>query len=401
MRQIVLGAMVLLIGVAVAQSRADAIPEDQAADSANQFAADLYGQLSSASASGNLFCSPLSVYGALMMTRAGARGATATEMDAALHSPPGDAPAIAGEMLRKSTSPAGGDFVCHIASALWAQKGFKCLPAFHDVLASDFKSEFYSADFSDPPQASHDINAWVSNQTNGKIAELFSPGALPADTKLVLANAIYFYAEWEVPFSPGETAEREYHIPGQAGAQQRMAMRRRGSAEFMQGDGFSALELPYKDRETSMVILLPDAVDGLPKLEAKFSGNMLGDVISHLQNSYVEMTIPKFKFVQEFSLPKTLEQMGIRRAFNSREADFSGIDGKADLFIGDVVHKAYVAVDEKGTEAAAATGIVMMPTAIARMPVQFTADHPFMFLIRSRVTGAILFMGRVWDPVES
>ena len=396
MRFIALVAMTLMAIAPAGPSRADAT--NIAADAANQFAVNLYGKLAGTSPTGNLFCSPLSIYGALMMTRAGAAGATAAEMDAALNSPPGDTQAIVGKLLADSAAPPGGDFTCHIAGALWAQNGFDCLPSFRATLADDYHSEFFTVDFNNPAAASQQINSWVSTQTAGKIPGLFSPGSLPAQAKLVLANAIYFYADWESPFPPEGTAEREFQIPGQSTPQQRMSMHKIGAAQFMQGDGFKAMQLNYKDGQTSMLILLPDAVDGLPKLEAKFSPQMLGDVLAKLEQSAAGITIPKFEFSQQLSLPQTLKSMGIQKAFTPGEADFSRMDGKTDLFLSDVVHKAYVAVNEKGTEAAAATGAVMMPTAIPMVRMEFVADHPFMFLIRNQRTGAILFIGRVWDP---
>ena len=176
-------------------------------------------------------------------------------------------------------------------------------------------------------------------------------------------------------------------------------MRRHAVFPFMHGDQFDAVELPYKGNDVGMLILLPNSVDGLKALEARFSDKLLNDVTAGLGPQFAQVTIPKFTFAQQASLPTVLEAMGMRQAFSSGEADFSGIDGKADLFLSDVRHKAYVAVDEKGTEAAAATGAVMMPTAMPPMPsVTFTADHPFLFLIRDHRSGTVLFIGRVWEP---
>jgi serpin B len=394
MRHIALLAMALMAGAAGGISRAD----EPASARANQFAAELYGQASSENPTGNLFCSPMSVYGALMMTRAGAAGTTAAEMDSALHAPGGDAQAAVGKLLDDSASPSGGNFVCRIASALWAQNGMQCLPAFRDVLSRDYHSDFFSVDFNNPTDASRVINEWVSGRTEGKIPQLFSPGALPRGAKMVLGNAIYFYADWDQPFRVEASALRDFHVPGQTDPVQRMMMHKRAGAGLMKGDGFTALELLYKGKDTSMLILLPDKVDGIKDLESKFSDRMLSDVASHLQVQPTAITIPKFKYSQELSLTETLKRMGIRQAFEAEGADFSGIDGKRDLFLSNVVHKAYVSVDEKGTEAAAATGAVMMPTAMPVLGTEFVADHPFMFLIRSRVTGAVLFVGRVWDP---
>jgi serpin B len=395
MWHIALLAMALLTGMA-GMSRAQE-PVDAGA---NQFGADLYGQMSSAAPTGNLFFSPLSIYEALMMTRAGAARATAEEMDAVLHTPGGDTQAPGEKLMDSSAAPDGGGFVLHIASGIWTQNGMQCLPSFRDALTRDYHSEFFNVDFNDPSGASRAINEWVSGKTEGKIPELFSPGALSRGAKMVLGNAIYFYADWDQPFAAEGTALRDFHVPGQTNPVQRMMMHKRGGAALMRGDGFRALEMSYKGKDTSMLILLPDQVDGLKELESKFSAKLLDDVVSHLQAQPAVITIPKFKFSRAMSLPETLKRMGMRQAFEPPEADFSGIDGKRDLFLSDVVHKAYVAVDEKGTEAAAATGAVMMPTAIPVLGKEFVADHPFLFVIRSRATGEVLFMGRIWDPGE-
>jgi len=398
MRYIVLLGMALLACLPVGEARADqpgASEQSMAADAANRFATDLYAGLSSAQ--GNLFCSPLSVYGALMMTSAGARGGTAAEMSAVLHTSPGDAHAAVGRLLGQLQST-DADFQLHIASALWAQIGFKSLPAFQNLLSSDYRCDYFNVDFANPIAASRTINDWVARQTSGKIAELFSPGTLPAGAKLVLTNAIYFHADWQSPFSPDMTAAREFHVPNQAAGQQRPSMRQQGVFPFMHGDQFDALELPYKGGDVGMVILLPNSVDGLKALEPVFSEKLLNDVTAGLQPQFVQVTIPKFTFTEQASLPPVLEAMGMRKAFSAGEADFSGIDGRADLVLADVRHKACVSVHEKGTEAAAATGGVMMPTAMPAARVTFTADHPFLFVIRDHHSGAVLFVGRVWDP---
>jgi serpin B len=399
MRHIVWLGMALLAFLPAGTARAEqAATTEQSvtADAANQFATDLYAGLSSAQ--GNLFCSPLSVYGALMMASAGARGDTAAQMSAVLHMPPGNPNAAVGQLLTQLQST-NADFQLHIANALWAQIGFKSLPAFQNLLSSDYRCDYFNVDFSNPIVASRSINDWVARQTSGKIPELFSPGTLPADAKLVLTNAIYFQADWQSPFSAHLTAPRDFHVPNQPQPQQRPSMRRHGVFPFMHGDQFDALELPYKGEGVGMLILLPNSVDGLKALESRFSDKLLNDVTAGLQPQLAQVTIPKFTFTQQASLPTVLEAMGMRRAFSAGEADFSGIDGKADLFLADVRHKAYVSVDEKGTEAAAATGGVVIATAMPPMPsVTFTADHPFLFVIRDYRSGAVLFIGRVWDP---
>lgn len=380
---------------------ADQLPATQpteAAEQVNRFAADLYGRL--APGQGNLFCSPLSIYTALMMTAAGARGDTAREMSAVLHVPDASSPEVhaAAESLLEQLQNSQQDFQLHIASALWAQQGFNCLPAFQNLMSSDYHTDLLRVDFRDQQSACGTINDWVFRQTEGKISQLFLPGNLPADTRMVLANAIYFKADWRSPFSLGRTRQSDFHVDGRAVAQPTTMMHTTGVFALVQNDQFQALRLPYKGDKIAMLILLPQSTDGLRKLESNFSAKMLDDVIDGLAPAQVEVAIPKFKFSAQISLAPKLREMGMGTAFTPGRADFSGIDGRGDLFISAVLHKAYISLDEQGTEAAAATGIVMMPTAAFMPRNSFTADHPFLFIIRDQVTGAMLFMGRVDDP---
>jgi serpin B len=358
---------------------------DELSSNSNKFATDLYRNLS---ADGNLICSPLSAFGAMAMTSEGARGKTAEEMSM-----------FGGgswRLIAGLESPSA-DFQLHIANAIWAQTGFDIRPQFEELLSKEYGSACFNLDFSDSSAASGRINAWVSEQTSGKIQDLFSPGSLPQSTVLVLTNAIYFKADWESPFSENGSALGDFHVPNQTDPAQRMMMHEHGSFPIMHGDEFDALELPYKGGKMGMLIVLPKSNDGLKALETKLSGDFLNRVVAGLEPRFVQVSIPKFTMSWRNSLKGALESMGIRRAF-SAEADFSGIGGNGRLFISDVVQKAYISVDEKGTEAAAATGVIMRPTAIPMPQGVFIADHPFLFLIRDRESGAILFAGRVVDP---
>jgi serpin B len=342
---------------------------------------------------GNLICSPLSIYSAMSMTSAGARGKTAQEMSMFAGSNP-DVGRLIAEL--EASRP---DFQLHIASALWAKSGFKILPEYQNLLSMDYGCACFSLDFSDTAAASRRINDWVAQQTSGKIPAIFSPGSLPASAMLVLTNAVYFHADWELPFLPQRSAPGDFHVPNQADPVQRMMMHEHGSFSIMHDDQFDALELPYQGNTMGMLIVLPTSSDGLKALESKLSADFLDHVVAGLQPRFVEVSIPKFSFAWQTDLRAALMSMGIRRAFDAGEADFSGIDGSGRMFLSDVVHKAYVSVDEKGTEAAAATGAVMMPTAIRRPQDVFIANHPFLFIIRDRSHGTVLFAGRVSDPV--
>jgi serpin B len=356
----------------------------------NQFGADLYRQI--AAQSGNLLCSPASVYSALAMIAEGARGDTAAEMRKVLGAYDKNGAGIMAALERPV-----GDFELHVANAIWAQNGFACLPEYQAKLVRDYKCGYFNVDFMYPAVAGRSINDWVSKETSGKIGELFPPGSLQRSAKLVLTNAIYFHADWRTQFSPGRTGPGDFHVEGSADVQQRPMMREHEEFPFMHGDRFDALELPYKGGQIGMFILLPHAVDGVNDLETKFSRKVLQDVVDGVKPEFAEVTIPKFTFDSGVDLPTALKAIGIQRAFET-SADFSGIDGRADLYLSDVKHKAFVAVDEQGTTAAAATGGVMMPTAIAVPKVVFTADHPFLFLIVDHRSGAALFVGRVEDP---
>jgi serpin B len=369
----------------------------------NRFTFDLYAQV--ASDPGNIFCSPLSVHAALMMSSAGARGATASEMSEALRVPPSlsaEASQRADALLLDALqSPDERDFQLHIASGLWGQKDFTWLPAFRDVLASDYHSDIYTVDFADAESASRQINDWVSQHTSGRITQLFAPGAIPQNAKLVLGNAVYFKGDWESPFEHESTRDGPFHLSAQADPVTTPMMRQHGMFPAMENDQFQAVQLPYRGDRVSMLILLPKTVDGLAALESGLSEKMLSDVLSKLELKQAELSIPKFKTTARLSLQTALEAMGIHRAFAPLKADFSGMDGRTDLFIGAVQHQGWVSVDEKGTEAAAATGVIMRPTAVFMPQFRFEADHPFFFLIRDNQTGVVLFAGRLCDPRQT
>ena len=390
MRRIILLGMALILCGAAGSALADNAEHATAGSSVNDFGAALYGRL--AKGDGNLFCSPLSVYTVLSMVAEGARGETAAEMRAVLGNYKESMPAILSRLQKPDQ-----DFELHAANALWAQNGFSCLPSYTQVLTNDYKSDFYNVDFRDPGSASQKINDWVSQQTSGEITDLFPPGTLPQGAKLVLTNAIYFHADWQSQFLPDLSSHGEFHLAGKPSKDCTFMHQRRTYAYFA-GDQFHALELPYKGEQVGMIILLPKKVDGLAGLEENFSAKMLEDVTAGLKPEFVSASIPKFKFAAEASLPKVLQAMGIHRAFEAGSADFSGIDGKPDLFLSDVRHKAFVAVDEEGTTAAAATGGVMMPTAVPAPGIVFNADHPFIFMIVDHRNGAVLFVGRLCDP---
>jgi len=367
------------------------------------FAFELYQALKGEE--GNLFYSPYSISLALAMTYTGARGETAEQMAATLkfmleqerlH------PAfnwLDAELAKRGEGAEGKDgegFRLNIVNAIWGQKDYEFLPDFLDVLAENYGAGLRILDFIMETEKSRlAINDWVSDQTEGRIEDLIPPGAIGALTRLVLTNAIYFNAAWEYPFDEKMTADGRFYLLD-GGQVTVPMMKQTESFGYTEGQGYQAVELLYDGGELSMVILLPE--DG--KFEAFEDGlqaEQVEDIISGLQLTEVTLTMPRFEFDSEFSLKDTLPEMGMPIAFSS-SADFSGMNGNRELSISDVLHKAFVAVDEAGTEAAAATAVIMELTAAPEPPVEVTIDRPFIFLIRDIETGAILFVGRVMNP---
>ena len=369
----------------------------------NAFAFDLYQQLSGKQ--GNLFYSPYSISTALAMTYAGARGETAQQMAAALHYDLSqeDLHAAFNVLDQLLQSPDGSEsaFRLNIANALWGQNDFEFLDAFLDVLAQNYGAGMRLVDFAQSEAARQAINQWVSDATQGKIDDLIPPGVLSADTRLVLTNAIYFYGKWALPFDPNSTHDAPFALPDGSTVSVPL-MTQQSFFDYMQGDGYQAIMLPYQDSEMSMVLLLPEA-DRFDEIEAAFTPEMIAEIVSGFNTQEVSLYAPKFTFEStldgEFGLANLLKTLGMLNAFDPNQADFSGIAGGRDLFISDILHKAFVAVDEEGTEAAAATGVVVGVTSAPVEPlVTMRLDHPFLFLIRDNDTGSILFMGRVMNP---
>jgi serpin B len=355
---------------------------------------------------GNLFYSPYSISLALAMTYAGARNETAEQMADILHfilEQDRLHPAfnwLDAELARRDESVEGKDgegFRLNIVNAIWGQKDYEFLPDFLDVLADNYGAGLRILDFINETEKSRlIINDWVSNQTEGRIEDLIPPGEIDVLTRLVLTNAIYFNAAWEYPFDGNITAGGPFYLldGGQVSVPM---MKQTESFGYTKGKGYQAVELLYDGGELSMVILLPEA-GNFEAFEEGLHAQQVDAIINDLQDTRVTLTMPKFEFDSEFRLNDTLAEMGMPIAFSPGDADFSGMTGNRELFISDVIHKAFVSVDEAGTEAAAATAVIMMRAAVSKPPVEVTIDRPFIFLIRDIETGAILFVGRVLNP---
>ncbi len=362
------------------------------------FAMDLYHKLDTGAA--NLFFSPYSLSTALAMTWGGARGQTEQDMAAVLHFPAPQATLHAEcdalDLALTAHAEACG-FELHIVNQLWGEKTWTFLPDYLKLLSVNYGAGMLLLDFLHSPGPSAQvINSWVATQTQQRIQNLIPPGAISDLTKLVLTNAIYFKAQWADTFEHQESGDRIFYR-GAADSISTTFMHRNGSYGYCSGSEFSAVKLPYKGNETSMLIILP-AQGMMAQTAATLSTDCLDSVRSSLQSTYLALYLPKFSFTTgPIGMSAPLMSLGMASAFDD-SADFSGIDGMRDLRITEVYHKAFVAVDEEGTEAAAATAVIMGNMASAPPQTTFSADRPFIFLICDDPTGAVLFMGELADP---
>ena len=381
------------------------VPTSDQADLAagnTAFAFDLYHALGMEGE--NLFYSPYSISVALAMTYAGARGETERQMAEALDFRlPQDRlhPALNGLDLELASRGKDGEGVTlNIANAIWGQAGYEFLPDFLDVLALSYGAGMRQVNFTEAPDESRQtINNWVAERTEDRIKDLIPPSGITDLTRLVLTNAIYFKGAWDSPFLEDATRPGDFHLLDDTTVQTPM-MTQTSYFGYARGDGYEAIDLPYKGGGMSMTILAPDR-GKFDDFEAALDADAVGGILSSLEEERLNLVMPLFKFESKVSLNDALMAMGMPDAFSRAAADFSGMNGlkcgqdPGCLRITDVFHKAFVSVDEEGTEAAAATGVVV---GIESMPPQVVIDRPFIFLIRDIETGAVLFVGRVVDP---
>ncbi len=374
-------------------------PQD-AATGVNRFAIALHRRLARQS-DGNLFFSPYSLVSALAMTALGARGATLAEMNAALQFPTGLPHAAFAAQDRLLNAPQA-PYQLAVANALWGQRGLGFEAEFLASAKASYGAGLEEVDFRGNPEGARgQINNWVSEKTNRRIPDLLPPGFITPLTRLVLTNAIYFKGDWAAAFDRDGTNESDrFRLPNGQTTTVAM-MNRTGSYRYVDGGAFQALVLPYRGNDLAMVVLLPQAADGLPALEQALTGEKLEEWLNKAIAREVQVSLPRFKLALRLdSLAQDLQALGMRLAF-TESADFSGMTKQTQLCIDAVAHKAFVEVNEEGTEAAAATGVGMRTTSIAAepaRPVVFRADRPFLFLIRDNRSGAALFMGRLMNP---
>jgi serpin B len=368
----------------------------------SQFALDLYAKLKSQP--GNLFFSPASISTALAMTYAGARGETGAQMARVLHFPARQEQLHESfATLMSSLRPQGDKpgYQLSMANRLWGQAGYHFLPDFLAITRDSYHAELALLDFiGQTEEARQTINRWVEAQTLEKIKDLLPPGVLTPQTRLVLTNAIYFKGDWRLPFRKESTREEDFHVTSDKTTRAPL-MHQKDDFRLGAVDGLKILDLPYGKGDLSAVVILPDEIDGLPALEAKLSVKNLTNWLGRLLPQKVDVFLPRFELSSQFALNSTLQDLGMPLAFDRDRADFSGMSTEDKLYIFAVVHKAFVDLNEKGTEAAAATGVVMATRAamLPRPPVIFRADHPFLFLILDNRTKSILFLGRVMNPM--
>jgi serpin B len=367
------------------------------------FAFDLYQALRCEE--GNLFFSPYSISAALAMAYAGAKGETETQMADVLGFLPQEEqhPAFNALDLALRERPEGADeedrFELNIANALWGQRDYVFLSTFLDVLAANYGAGLHLLDFRADPEGSRlTINDWVADQTNDRILNLLTPGTIQPETLLVLTNAIYFLGKWAVEFDPAFTNDEGVFRLMDCTEVIAPMMSQRAYHGYVDGEGYQAVELAYRGSTYSMVLMLPDP-GWFEAFESTLTAARFEEIVLALEPTRLDLALPKFTFEDSFRLGRTLAELGMADAFNASLADFSGMDGTREIAISDVVHKAFVAVDEEGTEAAAATAVIMVGTsAMPEEPIRIAFDRPFLFAIRDQQSGIVLFLGRVLDP---
>lgn len=377
-------------------------PSDLAMAAANnKFAFDFYSQIKDKE-KGNLFFSPFSMSEAFGILSEGAKGNTLSELRAVFGFDPDAAIRQAGfKGINSRLNSPSGAYALSVANSLWIENTYKVLDSYKATARDFYGSEISNIDFAGNPEGSRTtINKWVEGKTNNKILDLLPEGSIDSSTALVIANAIYFKGTWVKEFDKKLTTEEEFGVDNQTTVKAPFMYRTDKDAvyNYMENGRIQMLEMPYKGNSLSMLVILPQN-DDIAGLEKGLTAKDVAEWKEVLGKQRVDVIIPKFKFTAPYDLKDYLIDMGLKDAFNPGLADLSGIGGKRDLFVSDAYHKAFVDVNEEGTEAAAATGIVVAKSSMPIRIPEFKANHPFLFIIQETATGNILFMGKVVDPV--
>jgi serpin B len=361
----------------------------------NQFAFDLLKQLKDQNK--NVFYSPYSISTALFMTAAGARKNTEKQMLDVLHQTNNSLEYHKkfGETILKVGNKKNVEL--QIANSIWPQKGYNLKKEFINLLKTAYKSQIIECDFAKSPnEEAKKINKWVEDKTKDKIKDIIRPDAIDASTKLVLANAIYFFGEWKTAFDTANTKEAAF-TKNDGTIVNTKFMNAEYPMKYATDDIFKAVSIPYKNNEVSLYILLPNHIDSFNVSLKSLDIRRFVLLDKAMMDQKINLSLPKFNITSEFNLEDKLPSMGMSDAFSSK-ADFSGMTGDSALRISKVIHKAFIEVSEKGTEAAATTVVIMSRDGGSHKPITFKADRPFIFMIKDNTTGQLLFVGILNDP---
>jgi serpin B len=402
MRKFASGGLCLFLLCAVspaADNKAEALKGN------TQFALELYAKIKAEQ--GNLFVSPYSISTAFAMTSLGAKSRTLEQMEKTLQFKDSksthEAYAAMIKMINgEGIDPAKRSYELSTANMLWGATGAKWAPDFLGDTNRFYGAGLKELDFATKTEESRQtINKWVEKETKEKIKDLIPMGDLTSSTQLVLTNAIYFKGKWAIEFDKKLTKDRAFSVNAAKKVNVPM-MHITSGYSYLDDKEYQVLEMPYKGKDLSMVIMLPKDKNGLAALEQRLNADFVSACLKGLRfEREVEVALPKFKMTKSFELNKTMTEMGMADAFDARQADFSAMNGVGGLFLSRAIHKAFVEVNEEGTEAAASTAIFADPTSAVINPKptpKFVADHPFVFMIKDNRSGVILFMGRVAEP---
>ena len=371
---------------------------EEVIDANNKFAFDLYSELDK-SENGNIFYSPYSISAALAMTYEGAKGQTADEIKSVFHFPENNVLRPNFAAIYNGINKKNKEYQLSTGNALWAQQDYSFLQNYLTTVETYYGGKAANLDFVGKTEESRQtINSFIEEQTSNKIKDLLPQGFVDSMTRLVLTNAIYFKGTWNWEFDKSNTREQDFKITQDNVIQVPMMYMKNDKAKFnyLDNDNLQILELPYKGDNISMLILLPK--DNLESIGSSLTKEKLEEWKNQMNEEKLDaIYLPKFEFDTKYFMKETLEAMGMPAAFDSSLADFSGMTGQKDLFIGFVIHQAFIKVDEQGTEAAAATAVGMNLTSMPQQNI-FRVDHPFIFIIQDKNTGNILFLGKVINP---
>ena len=398
---------VRLVKAEVGRVRSPDVTDEQVADLVlgnNDFAFEMYEEAGEAgNGEENMIFSPYSISLAFSLAYAGARGETEAQMTETLNFLPQGTqhPAFnAIESRMSGLGEKGGSpsppFRLNVANSAWGQEGFPFERAYLETLAGQYGAGLRSVDFGQPAEASDEINAWIEDETEDRIKDLVPPDFLSPDTRLVLANAVYFKASWLSSFEESNTRDGTFTLLDSSEVTVPL-MRQTSYLPYAEGDGYQAARLPYKGDAADMLVVLPEE-GRFEEIEDRFGTGLLDEVDRNTSpDEFVELTMPRFDFETDLDLVPLLLSMGMTAPFDGGAADFGGITKEEGLFVGEALHRANITVDEKGTEAAAAT-VLAMPVSGGSPSVRMTINRPFLFAITERETGTVLFLGRVADP---